>query len=135
MRKKPIADNEPFVIVKWPDCQFFMDDRDCIYLAAEHNAYESFGDSSYFVSLPCYQEVSGHTGSVNRPVYLAVSFPDSQLFIDDHQDEIYLINDENGLEKFGPAAYFIEESLYKKVMADFEKEIYLSLPLNDFNIC
>lgn len=54
--------------------------------------------------------------------FIAVSFPESQLFMDDYQDEIFLINDEHGLKKYGHAAYFIKESLYKKVMVSFGRE-------------
>ena len=36
--------------------------------------------------------------------------------MDGHQDEIYLINDENGINEFGPAAYFVEEMLYEKTV-------------------
>ena len=54
----------------------------------------------------------------NGYVYVAVSFPESQHFMDGHQDKIYLINNENGIGEFGSAAYFVEEGLYEKVVRD-----------------
>lgn len=51
-----------------------------------------------------------------------VEWPESQLFMDNHQDEIHLINDEAGRSRFGNAAYFVEESLYQKIRAEFEEE-------------
>ena len=67
----------------------------------------------------------------NSPVfYCPVSFPESQLFMDEHQHEVYLINDQQGIEKYGNAAYFVEESLYQKVRAAFEKEMAIpTLPV------
>ena len=39
-----------------------------------------------------------------------------------HRHEIYLINDGHGIKENGHAAYFVEEGLYEKAMADFERE-------------
>ncbi|MCB0518501.1 MAG: hypothetical protein H6577_09985 [Lewinellaceae bacterium] len=118
-----------FVVVEWPECQFFMGNRGAVHLAEDHNAYLKFGDSAYFVTLPYYLEVSGMKEPGNGEVYLAVSFPESQLFMEGHHQEIYLINDGHGAGKYGPAAYFIEERLYAKVMAGAEREIRgLSFP-------
>ena len=37
-----------YTIVKWPECQLFMNERNHLFLAIE-NAYDDFGDTSYFV--------------------------------------------------------------------------------------
>ena len=37
-----------YTIVKWPECQQFMNERKQLFLAIE-NAYDDFGDSAYFV--------------------------------------------------------------------------------------
>lgn len=55
--------------------------------------------------------------------YVVVEWPESQLFLDDYQDEIHLVNDESGRSKFGNAAYFVEEILYQRVRSEFEKEM------------
>lgn len=117
------SDKNRYVVVEWPECQYFMDDRASIHLALGHNAYMEFGDSAYFVSVEHYTHVAGHPPFVSDPVYLAVRFPNSQLFMDVHLNKIHLINDEIGLNKYGHAAYFVEERLYKKVISYFEKEV------------
>ncbi len=55
----------------------------------------------------------------------------SQLFLAGHQDEIHLINDEQGILKYGCTACFVEEGLYKKIMAEFENEISPTPPVDD----
>ena len=59
---------------------------------------------------------------MKKEKYVIVEWPESQLFMDNHKDDIHLINDESGRSRFGNAAYFVEEGLYKKVRAEFEKE-------------
>lgn len=66
--------------------------------------------------------------------YLPVFFPESQLFMDDYHDQIFLINDKEGIEKFGYASYYVEVGLYKKVMAEFEKEIESTPTFIELNI-
>jgi hypothetical protein len=60
--------------------------------------------------------------------YVVVEWPESQLFMDGHKDDIHLINDDSGRSRFGNAAYFVEEGLYEKVRAEFEKESGLAAP-------
>ncbi len=55
--------------------------------------------------------------------YLIVEWPESQLFMDQYQNEIFLINDEKGIKQFGNAAYFVKEKLYKKIIKDFNDDI------------
>ena len=48
--------------------------------------------------------------------YIIVQWPESQyLFdVDNWQEHCYLINDDNGLNKFGSSAYFVEEDWYNR---------------------
>ena len=126
-------DKDRYVVVEWPECQYFMGDRTAIHLASGHNDYVKFGDSVYFVSVGHFIEVTGQQPFEHGPVYLAVQFPESQLFMEGHQDETYLINDKRGIEKYGLAACFVEENLYKKVIENFEKEVSVSSTSNRFD--
>ena len=128
-------DEDRYVVVEWPECQYFICKMAAIYLASSHNAFTEFGDSAYFVSVEHYQHVTGHPPFRYDPVYLAVGFPESQLFIDSHGHEIFLINDEHGIKEYGNAAYFIEEGLYRMVLEAFKKEITALPPKShlDFN--
>ena len=74
------------------------------------------GQNVFFIPLEHYSNQSNAPAPDNGYVYVVVGFPESQLFMDGHQDKIYLINDENGINEFGPAAYFVEEGLYEKVV-------------------
>ncbi|MEZ4958269.1 MAG: hypothetical protein R2830_00485 [Saprospiraceae bacterium] len=69
-----------------------------------------------------------NAGSETTAFYLPISFPESQLFMEEHWDEIHLINDEDGIGRYGYAAYFVEEGLYKKTLADFDNEKPLITP-------
>ena len=122
VREEP--DKDRYVVVEWPDCRLFMDDRAVIHQASAQNAHAKFGNSAYFVSVEHYTQVTGEPPLGPAPVYLAVQFPESQLFMDAHQNEIHLINDERGIWKYGRAAYFIEEVLYKKALVDLERKIF-----------
>ncbi|MEO1261727.1 MAG: hypothetical protein AAFZ15_23185 [Bacteroidota bacterium] len=62
--------------------------------------------------------------------YLVARWPESQLFMEDYQGGIHLVNDESGIRKYGFAAYLVEESIYKKVVKEFEKDV-VSLPNKD----
>ena len=69
------------------------------------------GKANYFIPLEHYRKQANAPAPAleNGPVYIAVGFPESQLFMERHQNEIYLINDEDGINEFGSAAYFVEE--------------------------
>ena len=49
-----------------------------------------------------------------REKYIIVIWPESQDFIGVH--DCHLINDEEGLMKYGSSAYFVREDVYKKIM-------------------
>ncbi len=55
--------------------------------------------------------------------YLIITFPESQLFMENYSHLIFLINDDHGVEKHGCAAYFVPETLVKKVRKEFELEM------------
>lgn len=61
---------------------------------------------------------------VNR-TFIAVEFPESQLYMDREgfEDNAFLINDENGIFTFGYGAYFIDLEWLKEQ----DKEIYNNL--------
>ena len=111
---------EKFVVAEWSECQFFMEDSEKIHLADADNAYRDFGDSAYFVEKDFYEEKAGRPVFENEKIYLAVSFPESELFKKENADKIYQVTDENGIQKFGKEAYFVEENLYQKIRKEFE---------------
>lgn len=48
--------------------------------------------------------------------YIVIEFPESQyLFnIEDWKEHCHLINDDEGINKYGSSAYFVEEDWYNK---------------------
>lgn len=48
--------------------------------------------------------------------YIIVQWPESQYLFDinNWQEYCYLINDDNGLNKFGSSAYFVEENWFNE---------------------
>ena len=82
-------------------------------------------DGKYFI----YEKVLDFRPPDESAYYVPVSFPQSQLFMEEYQDKIYLINDGYGLKRYGCAAYFVEEELYRKVISDFENEQTLALKI------
>lgn len=47
-------------------------------------------------------------------VYIIVTWPESQDFIGKHN--CHLINDEEGLIKYGSSAYFVRKDVYDRLM-------------------
>lgn len=76
-----------------------------------------------FVRLEDAEKVLGNSSLEDRARYFAVSFPESQLFMSDYSDQLFLINDSSGRKAFGNSAYFAEVNLYNKVRSDFERGI------------
>ena len=108
-----------FVLVQETSIGLFMDEPTLIHKVDIEEG--SFSESAYFVDQDYYIDIVGLSDAANKTPYVAVSFPESQLFMNDYGDEIYLINDEHGVHTFGCAAYFIEENLYKTVKQNFDK--------------
>ncbi len=90
-------------------------------------------DGKLFVPENSFQATWAKSTESPSSFYLPISFPESQLFMDSHMKEIFLINDKDGIGKHGCAAYFVEEGLYKKVVAKFEKEIETAHTFNEPN--
>lgn len=103
--------------------RFILADMECLgKQGVELMFFHPTEDGRAFVSARKVSLPDGETAVF----FVPVSFPESQLFMEDHQSEIYLINDQEGLEQYGHAAYFVEEGLYQKVRAVFEKETAVS---------
>lgn len=80
-------------------------------------------NGQYFIRQEVFDVLQPRDFNTTPPLYLTVSFPESQLFMDRHLNEIYLINDEAGINLYGNAAYFVEENLYRNTLAAFKKEL------------
>lgn len=48
--------------------------------------------------------------------YIMIMWPESQMLMElpEWEDHCYLVNDDKGLDKFGSAAYFVEEDWYNQ---------------------
>ena len=55
--------------------------------------------------------------------FVVVTWPKSQLVMDDpdFEAECSLINDEVGLAKFGPSAYYVPMYIYMRTYTEIEK--------------
>ena len=105
-----------------------------IYIQLEQSELSHFEDSNIGVNLDDNQEISfvrledaekilSNSSLESRSKYFAVRFPESQLFMSDYTDELFLINDGSGRKAFGNGAYFTEIDTYNKVRSEFEKGI------------
>lgn len=104
------------------------------YIQLEQSEFNHFENSNIGVNLNDNQEIAfvrleeagkvlGNSTLESRSKFFAVSFPESQLFMSDYSEQLFLINDSSGRKAFGDSAYFTEVDLYNKVRDEFEKEI------------
>jgi len=54
---------ELFVIVTWPESQYFIDRDDC-YLICDDKGVEEFGSSAYFVPLSVIKDVENNNDQI-----------------------------------------------------------------------
>lgn len=56
--------------------------------------------------------------------YVVIRWPESQILHDQvwFEDEVFLINSDNGFAMFGPDAYFIPEERYKELFNTKKEE-------------
>lgn len=119
MSEKTAGKKDRFVLIGHRERLFFPDDCPDLYVADNYD----LDLRACFIPLPRYLKLPGEPSPGEGQVYLAVRFPESQLFMEEHRQEIYLITGEHCIEGYGHAAYFVEERLYEKVRAEFEREI------------
>ena len=96
-------------------------DLNNIYIALKiGNSASKNSDHLYFIS----EEYATKTKApISQKKFVAVSFPESQLFLDDYTDSIYLISDDKGVKLYGNSSYFVEKDIYEEVKKAFEKEM------------
>jgi hypothetical protein len=86
--------SKEYIVVSWPQCQYYMDDRSRIHLAVDRG-WEDFGDSAYIVERSNIAEIEGDSsigvdlqyvvvdlGSIPELVYLTplTLYPVSDIF-------------------------------------------------------